>query len=288
MGGLGVDELRTALELATDDELRDLTEILFRRKFNLLDYVQNLDPIDVQSQERDEWLDTLEQRFRFLAADGITVLQRRTQQVSYRQILIQVCRYLRLPYAGSMSTTDIEAEIFLHLLGRAWKFLPAAERRAISKRMQQSLSESNLAHQVPASVQKDPIALFVKGGSALAVSSVIQPLILQHFARQMAIHFATYQVAREALVKGGTAAATQLQHYAMLQTASRSMAANAARYSAVRSIFAFLGPLLWTWFLADLGWRTISVNYSRVIPTIFTLAQIRLTRAQCLEALTAP
>ena len=111
-----MDELRTALELATEDELRDLTEILFRPKFNPLDYVRTPNPIEVQSQDRGDWLDTLDDRFRYLGADGVTVLRRQTGQVSYRQILIQVCRYLKLPYAGSMSTTDLEAEIFLSLL----------------------------------------------------------------------------------------------------------------------------------------------------------------------------
>jgi uncharacterized protein YaaW (UPF0174 family) len=56
------------------------------------------------------------------------------------------------------------------------------------------------------------------------------------------------------------------------------MAINAARYGAARSLLAFVGPALWMWFFADLGWRTVATNYSRVIPVIFTLAQIRLTR----------
>jgi hypothetical protein len=67
-----MDELRTALELATEDELQDLTEILFRRKFNPLDYLQGLDPLHVQNRDRIQWLNTLEDRFRFLAADGFT------------------------------------------------------------------------------------------------------------------------------------------------------------------------------------------------------------------------
>jgi uncharacterized protein YaaW (UPF0174 family) len=32
-----------------------------------------------------------------------------------------------------------------------------------------------------------------------------------------------------------------------------------------------------------LGWRAIATNHSRVIPTIFALAQIRLTRSDCFE-----
>jgi uncharacterized protein YaaW (UPF0174 family) len=59
------------------------------------------------------------------------------------------------------------------------------------------------------------------------------------------------------------------------------MAVSAARYGAFRTVFAFIGPVLWAAFLADLGWRAIATNYARIIPTIFTLAQIRLTRAEC-------
>ena len=44
-----VDELGvSALELATDEELQALTELLFRPKFNPLDYFNGLDPAAVQ------------------------------------------------------------------------------------------------------------------------------------------------------------------------------------------------------------------------------------------------
>jgi gluconate kinase len=127
-----VDELRTALELATDDELHDLTEILFRRKFNPIDYLRTPHPIDVQSQDREQWLDALEDRFRFLAADGMTVLSGKTEQLSYRQVLIQVCRYLKLPYKKSMTTVELESEVFLELVGRTWQQLPAAAQKDFS------------------------------------------------------------------------------------------------------------------------------------------------------------
>lgn len=278
-----MDELRVALELATDEELQDLTEILFRPKFNPLDYFRSPDPIDVQSQEREVWLDALEERFRFLAADGLTVLSGKTDRLSYRQVLIQVCRHLRLPYQGSMSTVDLEAEVFLHLLTQAWKQLPAAEQGKLSLRLQRSLTKSQLLPQLPLALQKDPISLLVKGGSAVAISSVLRPLLLQQIARQFALHFATYQVAQQAVTAGGAIAAGQFQHYLALQAARRGMTLATARYAAVRGAFAVLGPALWTWFLADLGWRTIATNYGRIIPTIYALAQIRLIRADCLE-----
>ena len=280
-----MDELRAALELATEDELRDLTEILFRPKFNPLDYVSTPDPIAVQSQDRDDWLDAIDQRFRYLAADGVTVLRRQTGQVSYRQVLIQVCRYLKLPYAGSMSTTDLEAEIFLSVLNRAWKQLPALEKTALTRRVQRSLAQSTLASQLPLSVQNDPLKLILKGSSAIAISSLVRPMLLQHVARQFALHFASYQVAKETLAQGGIAAAGQFQNYVSLRMARHGMAASAARYGAARTVFAVAGSAMWAWFLADLGWRSISTNYGRVIPTVFALAQIRLTRSECFEAI---
>ncbi len=278
-----MDELRAALELATEEELQQLTEILFRRKFNPLDYVQTPEPLEIQSQDREDQLDAIEQRFRFLAADGMTVLKGRTKEFTYRQALIQVCHYLKIPYSKKLTTTDLEAEIFLNLMGKAWKRLPASERKSLTVRVQRSLAESNLSEPLPVQIQHDPMGLLIKGGSALAVSSILKPILLQQMAHQLALQCASYQVAKETLVRGGVAAATEFQNYLMLQTANRGMALNAARYGATRSVFALLGPVLWGYFFADLGWRAIATNYGRIIPTIFALAQIRLTRAECWE-----
>jgi uncharacterized protein YaaW (UPF0174 family) len=281
--GRTLDELRAALELATEEELIQLTEILFRRKFNPLDYIQTPEPIEVQSWDREAWLDAIEERFRFLAADGMTVLKGRTQEFTYRQALIQVCHYLKIPYSKKLTTTDLEAEIFLNLIGKAWKRLPASEKRSLTVRVQRSLAQSKLPEPLPVQLQHNPMSLLVKGGSALAVSSILKPIVLEQMARQLAIHFASYQVAKDAIVRGGAAAAAQFESYLALQTARRGMALNAARYGATRSVFALLGPALWGYFFADLGWRAIATNYGRIIPTIFALAQIRLTRAECWE-----
>lgn len=279
VGGVEVDELRAALELATEDELQDLTEILFQRKFNPFDYLGTPEPIEVQSQEHDEWLDTLEDRFRFLAADGVTVLSGKTQQITYRQVLIQVCRYLKLPYKRSLSTVDLEAEIFLELVGRGLKQLPAAAQKDFSVELTQTLTRSQILPKLPHAIQQDPMKLMLKGGTALAVSSVLRPMLLQLVARQFAVQVARYQIAQQTAVMGGAIAA-QLQSYVMLQTAKHGMAISAARVAAVRTVFACISPALWTWFFADLGWRAISTNYGRIIPIIYALAQIRLTRAE--------
>ncbi len=127
---------------------------------------------------------------------------------------------------------------------------------------------------------QDPLRLLLEGGSALAVTSVLRPVLLQQMAHQFAAYLATYEAASQAALRGG-ATVLQLQGQAALQAAQRGMTFSAARYGAVRSIFAFLGPALWIWFLGDLGWRAIATNYGRVIPTVFALAQIRLIHTEC-------
>lgn len=283
-----MDELRTGLDLATAEELQAMTEILFRPRFNPLDYVSTPTPLDVQSCDRAQQIDLLDQRFRFLAADGFTVLRGQTQQISYRQALIGICQHLKTPYLNTLSTPDLEAELFLTLLEKAWEKMSVPERQQLQGELQNSLAETEQFHQLPLSVQQDPLGLLVKGSSALALSSVVRPWLLQQIARQFALHFARYQVAKQALVKGaiggGIGAAAQIQTRMAAQMASRGMAMNAARYGAMRGLLACLGPALWTWFLADLGWRTIATNHGRVIPVVFALAQIRLTRgAACWE-----
>jgi uncharacterized protein YaaW (UPF0174 family) len=190
---------------------------------------------------------------------------------------------LKIPYSDSLATVDLEAEVFLHLLGKVWKKLPEQEKQKLTAKIQTHLLQSNIQKPLPLSLQKDPLGLIFKGGSALAVTSIIQPYILQQIARQFAIHFATYQVAKEAAITGTQVASKQFQNYVTAQMARRGMTINAARYSAVRTMFAFVGPMMWAWFFADLGWRAIATNYGRIIPTIFTLAQIRLTRTECWE-----
>jgi uncharacterized protein YaaW (UPF0174 family) len=280
-----VDELRVALELATETELRELTEILFRPKFNPLDYIHQLDPLDIQSQPRDLWLDALEDRFRFLAADGLTVLRQRSDRLSYRDILIQVCRHLRLPYYSDMDCTALESEIFLHLLERAWKKLPPQQQQDLSHQVQVVIAGSDLAKRLPEALRQDPMSLVVKGSSAIALSSVVKPLVLQMIARQFALHFAQAEVAKSVLSQGGLATLAQFQTRFSLKLAQQGMATNVAMYGAARSAFAFVGPALWGIFLADLGWRSISTNYARVIPTVFALAQIRLSRLELAEVI---
>jgi uncharacterized protein YaaW (UPF0174 family) len=271
-----LDELRTALELATEEELQQITNILFCRRFNPLDYLRAPDAIAVQSQDWDSWLDSVEDRFRYLAADGVTVLKGQTEKVSYRQILVRVCHFLKVPYSQKMPTTEIEAEIYLHLVNKAWKRLPPSEQKSLSIQIQKALADSHTPQPLPVHLQHNPLDIVLKGSSVIAINSILKPILLKHIAGQFALHFVRYQGAKTALVQGG-AIANQLA----LQTAKQGMTTAAARYGAVRTVLSLVGPALWGWFIADLGWKAIATDYGRIIPTIFAIAQIRLTRDDC-------
>lgn len=268
-----MDELRTALELATEEELQQITNILFCRRFNPLDYLRAPDAIAVQSQDWESWLDSVEDRFRYLAADGVTVLKGQTEKVSYRQILVRVCHFLKVPYSQKMPTTEIEAEIYLHLVNKAWKRLPPSEQKSLSIQIQKALADSQTPQPLPVHLQHNPLDIVLKGSSVIAINSILKPILLKHIAGQFALHFVRYQGAKTALVQGGT-----IVNQIALQTAKQGMTRAAARYGAVRTVLSLVGPALWGWFIADLGWKAIATDYGRIIPTIFALAQIRLTR----------
>ncbi len=276
--------------LANDDERHALIDLLFRPKFNPLDYVNTAAPEQIMRLSWEHQIEAIEERFRFLAADGVTVICGDSQLLSYRDILFQASDYLKLdvaalasPWGASeLTNAELEAEIFLCLIQRTWKKLPAGEQAELLQAIQKSLRPAQEKGALANTLKRDSLRLMLEGGSAVALSTLVRPLILKQLARQFSQHLARRQLAQLALKQGGSAI-TKLQSYAIAKLAGRGMAASAARYGAARTALGFLGPALWAWFAADLGWRTISTNYSRVIPAIYLLAQIRLSRAEALE-----
>ena len=273
-----MNELSNVLELATDEELHQLADILFRRKFNPLDYFATPPVRELQGWDREALIGAIAKRFRFLAADGLTVLRRKTSNVSYRQVLERVCQHLNIKYSQNQTIEDLESELFLNLINNSWKKLSPQERSKIDASLQTALTESDLQKSLPLDAQRNPMSLLVKGGSAIAVSTVIRSAVLHAIARQMAWHFASYQVGYEVIKAGGTAIATRLNAYVSTYIAKRGMAVAATQYTAARTVFSVVTPALWGLFFADLGWRAIATNYSRIIPAIFIVAQIRLLR----------
>lgn len=266
-----MDELSDVLTLATDQELHHIADILFRRKFNPLDYVVTPPVQELQSWDREELIEAIAKRFKFLAADGLTVLRRKTGDISYREVLERVCQHLNIKYSKKQSVEDIESELFLNLVSSSWKKLSAQERAIIDDSMQTAITESDLHKSLPLDAQRNPMSLLVKGGSAIAVSTIIRSAVLNVIARQMAWHFASYQVGYEVLKAGGTAIATRLNAYLSTYLAKRGMAVAATQYTAARTVFSVITPALWGLFFADLGWRAIATNYGRIIPAIFII-----------------
>lgn len=275
-------EFQDALLLASDDERQALIEILFRRQLNPLDYVSVPEPSVIQDYEQRRLNQTLEQRFRFLAADGLTVLRGQSEQLEYRQVLLQVCRYLKLDASESFTTLELEAEIYLALLRKHIERLPARVYRQLTGQLRTSLAKSQYYLSLPQSLQQDPLRLCLKGGSAVALGAVVRPLVLRHMARTITLQIAKYEALKLATRQGGNLL-SRLPSQVAVQVAGRRAAISVASYGTVRGICAFLGPALWVWFLSDLGWRAIATNYTRIIPAVFTLAQIRLTHAEGLE-----
>lgn len=273
-----MDEFRAGLELATTEELEGLTSLLFHRRFNPLDYAMGIDEHQLPFEDRCAWVEQVDLRFRFLAADGVTVLQRNSGALSYRKILIAVCRYFKLTLPSSLSTIALEEEVFLHMLELAYQKLSPAEQSQLEQYFRKAMVVHPLAKPLFSANPQHALRLVLKGSSAVVLSSVIRPIILRHMASQVAAQLVRYQMAKQALTASSTALLGAAKQQAALKLAQRGCLVNLARYGTMRGFFAVLGPAMWTWFLADLGWRAIATNYGRIIPAIFSIAQIRLLR----------
>ena len=273
-----MDEFRAGLEMTTTEELEGVTSLLFHRRLNPLDYVMGVDSKHLPFNDRPAWVEQVDQRFRFLAADGVTVLKRTSQTLPYRQILLAVCQYFKLTFRPTLATIALEEEVFLHMLNMAYQKLPPKEQSMLEHYFHTSVTRK-LGQKFYLTDTQQSLRLVLKGSSAVVLSSVLRPLILRHLASKIAIQMAQYQMTQQALI-GGNAVLGAINKQIALKLSQRGIALNIARYGAIRGFFSILGPAMWTWFLADLGWRAIATNYGRILPVIFSIAQIRLLRGE--------
>ena len=217
-----VDELRTGLELATQDELASLAEVLFRPKFNPLDYWCTPSPQRVLECDLNQRIQQIEARIRFLAADGLTVLKQDTHQLSYRRILLQLGHHFKLKLPTQLSTLDLEAEIFLQLLEKTWQKLSPAEQQQLEQRLTSELAQVQQFQALSPELKRHPIALILKGSSALAINSVVRPWLLHNITQQFVIQLTRHQVAQQAL-KGAVTLGAKNQGRAALNLASTNL-----------------------------------------------------------------
>ncbi|KAF8014572.1 hypothetical protein BT93_H0405 [Corymbia citriodora subsp. variegata] len=291
-GQRGYDpELRSVLELATDSELYELERILFGPSYfsPLLKSITNRADVDYAMigedlEEREDFLVALESRFLYLAADARSVL--RGWRPSYRSVLLSVRKELNIPCSTKLSTEDLEAEIFLHLLQdylikESGSSLPIWESSATSD-VQDSLDLGFDEQKVQAFAAskfgaRELRSLIFKGGSLITLAKIYQ-LIARKLSGKVLSEAANYQIRKEVIKKGGQLAAVNLESRAALLVAKKGLAGAALRYLGLRSMTSLLGPMLWGTFLADMVIQMLGTDYARILQAIFTFAQIRIMR----------
>nr|CAB3457205.1 unnamed protein product [Digitaria exilis] len=257
--GMSDPELRLVLELATDEELMELEDILYGTSYfsPLLKSIArrpNSDSIVVLDniEERDLFISKLESRFLYLAADARSVISHQKDPVSF-------------PWDKQKTPNEISS------LGvNKWKVLTDAAWRIGAKGLERT---------------------FLKGGSALTVKTIYESLA-SRLSGKLLMETANYEIKKE-LVKqassevfrfqGGRLAAVNLESRAGLLAARQGLARAASRYVGLRSVMTFLGPIMWGTLLADIVIQMLGTDYARIVQAIYAFAQIRLTRTSYIE-----
>ncbi|KAJ4972547.1 hypothetical protein NE237_005721 [Protea cynaroides] len=284
-------ELRSVLELATDSELYELERILFGPSYfsPLIKSFTNGAENDYivlgeDYEERQYFTEILESRFLFLAADARSTL--RGWRPTYRDVLLDVRRKLRVPCSSKLSTEDLEVEIFLHLLqdysSHESGIIPCSLESSKISRSHGSL-ELGLSQwkvQVFAAVKVGAGELqstFLKGGGVLTLAKIFQ-LLARGLSGKLLLEAANYQIKHELVKKGGRMAALNLESRVALLAAKQGFAGAASRYLGLRSMMMLLGPMLWGTLLADVVIQMLGTDYARILRAIYAFAQIRIIR----------
>ncbi|KAI4326316.1 hypothetical protein MLD38_031642 [Melastoma candidum] len=283
-------ELRGVLELASDSELFELERILFGPSYfsPLLKSVSGRTDVEYalisdDLEQREDFLAALESRFLYLAADARSVL--RGWRPSYRSVLLSVRQKLNIACSSKLSTEDLEAEIFLHLLqdclreesstSALWKSPKVSnEAHCMELGFDDQKVQANAASKIGVGEIQ---SLIFKGGSMLTLSKIYH-LVGHKLTGRVFLEAANYQIKKEVIKKGGQLAAINLESRAALLAAKQGFARAASRYLGFRSLTSLLGPVLWGTFLADVFIQMLGTDYARVVRAIFALAQIRITR----------
>ncbi|KAJ0987303.1 hypothetical protein J5N97_005659 [Dioscorea zingiberensis] len=284
-------ELRSVLELATDEELFELENILYGPSYfsPLLKSITSRPDIDYLNGEediegRDDFIAHLEARFLFLAADARSTL--RGWRPSYRNVLLGVRRKLGIPCPSKLSTQDLEVEIFLHLLQEyssqetgstsfSWEDVGFSDsdgslETGLSRWKVHALASLKVG-------AKELRQIILKGGGMLALSKIYQ-LLANKLSGKMLLEAANCEIKHEIIRRGGQLAAINLESRAALLTARQGLARAASRYLGLRSMMMLVGPVLWGTFVADIVIQNLGTDYARILRAIYAFAQIRLTR----------
>ncbi|XP_043806380.1 uncharacterized protein LOC110599907 isoform X3 [Manihot esculenta] len=241
-------DLRPVLELATDSELYELERILFGPSYfsPLLKSItgRRVDvdyaTIEEDLAEREAFIEALESRFLFLAADA-------------RSTISEESGTFPSLWESSMISNDQSS---LELGPRQWKGPALAALKLGLVELQ---------------------SMVLKSGGMFTLSSFYQ-LFSRKLSGKVFLEAANYQVKREIIKKGGQLAAINLESRAALLAAKQGFAGAATRYLGFRSMISLLGPLMWGTFLADVVIQMLGTDYARILRAIYAFAEIRVTR----------
>ncbi|XP_060969399.1 uncharacterized protein LOC133036712 isoform X3 [Cannabis sativa] len=253
-----------------------------RISFLVKDYAM----IEEDLQEREHFIEALESRFLFLAADARSTL--RGWRPSYRSVLLAVRKELKIQCSNKLSTEDLEAEIFLHLLhdctSEELEAFPGLLEFSGASNAEGGLEFGLSRWKVQAlSALKDVRSVVLKGGGIITLAKIFQ-VVSKRLSGKVFAEAANYQIKREVIRKGGQLAAINLESRAAMLAAKQGFAGAASRYVGLRSMMTLLGPMLWGTFLADVVIQMLGTDYARIIRAIYAFAQIRITRTYNLSS----
>lgn len=275
-------ELRSVLELATDSELHELKRILFGPSYcsPLLKSVTNIPnadyfAIEEDLEEREDFIALLESRFLFLAADARSTL--RGWRPSYRNVLLDVRKELKIPCSSKLLTQDLEVEIFLHL-SHDYSREESKASNSYDDSLEYGLSQWKVRTVAALKVGTVELpSMILKGGGMFTLGKIYQ-LLARKLSGKMLLEAANYQIKNEVIRKGGQLAAMNLESRTALLAARQGLLSAASRYLGLRSLVALLGPMLWGTFVADVVIQMLGTDYARIVRAIYAFALIRILR----------
>ena len=292
-------DLYQVLLLATEEELQEIHEGLHATSI-LSPLLKTFIATDgsttttTTSGRKQYLIESIDRRFRFLAADAEETL--RGKWPSYRQALLVIHSRLAVPCPPTLSTQDLESEIFLHVLHEHADALENSVRDedggeggvksavddgdGMSPQGRGGRSSrsggGNFVQRILAPLKlgaKEVVPALTRVTATLAVTNIHLKL-----ARELGRALVQRRVQYETAAHATRTAATSAANAAALRAAGKGLTAATAGYGLAKRLLAVIGPIMWTATAVDLAKMAIGCDYARIVRCVFLLAQIRLLR----------
>jgi uncharacterized protein YaaW (UPF0174 family) len=299
-------DLLHVLELASDDELEEVYDLLHAPSLfspllkstvlsNAASSTRRRTPLP--SLSRLQRITLIDRSFRFLAANASETI--RGKLPSYREALLGIRDQLKIQCDPTLMTTDLEAEIFIHLVDQYSESGNGDDRLlsdagdgisqgyhhhrgkrnsngsssggnkySSSKKNKKKKNSRALLDTLKAAIAplkygaSDILPAAAKFGGTIAFTQV-GLTTARELGREVVMKRLQYQAATRMAAKMG---------------AQRGLTAAAARYTAMRTFLSAVGPIMWVSTALDIAVMSIGSDYGRVARVVFALAQVRLTR----------